>query len=135
MSTETEALQRLFAAINRNDMQAMADDFDPQIVRIEPDGFPTAGTYRGIKEVQEHVTNGRGTWAEGICEPERYLVNGDRIVVYLHARVRLKGSTDWVGGRFADGFLFRNGKIVQYLSFGQREEALKWAGIDDQEAI
>jgi uncharacterized protein len=100
----------------------------------KPEGFPTAGTYRGIREVQEHVRHGRGTWAEGTCEPETFLVNGDKVVVYLHARVRLKGSTEWVGGRFADGFEFRNGKIVQYLSFGKRAEALEWAGIEEQAA-
>jgi ketosteroid isomerase-like protein len=131
MSTETEALKQFFSAINRNDMQAIAKHFDAQIVRIEPEGFPTAGTYRGIAEVQEHVTKGRGTWAEGTCEPEEFLVNGDKVVVYLHAWVRLEDSTEWVGGRFADGFVFRNGKITQYLSFGERAEALKWAGISD----
>ena len=130
MSIETEALERFFDAINRNDMQAITRDFDPDIVRIEPDGFPTAGTYRGIAQVQQHVTTGRGTWAEGTCDPEKYLQNGDKVVVYLHARVRLKGSTEWVGGRFADGFEFRNGKIVQYLSFGERAQALEWAGIE-----
>jgi hypothetical protein len=31
--------------------------------------------------------------------------------------------------------VFRNGKITQYLSFGERVDALKWAGIEDQEAI
>ena len=135
MSTETQALERFFAAINRNDMQAVTRDFDRQIVRIEPEGFPTAGTYRGINDVQEHVAKGRGTWAEGTCNPEKYLVNGDKVVVYLHARVRLKDSTDWVGGRFADGFEFRNGKIIQYVSFGERLDALKWAGLEDQKAI
>jgi len=134
MGRETEALKEFFAAINRDDMQAITRDFDPQVVRIEPEGFPTAGTYRGITEVQEHVAKGRGTWAEGTCEPERFLVNGDKVVVYLHARVRLKDSTDWIGGRFADGFVFRDGKIIQYLSFGKRAEALEWAGIEDQEA-
>jgi ketosteroid isomerase-like protein len=130
MSTEIEALEHFFAAINRNDMQAVTRDFDPQIVRIEPEGFPTAGTYRGIVEVQEHVRKGRGTWAEGTCEPEKFLQNGDKVVVYLHARVRLHGTTEWVGGRFADGFVFRNGKIVEYRSFGEQAEALEWAGIE-----
>jgi ketosteroid isomerase-like protein len=134
MSAETEALERFFAAVNRNDMRAIIEDFDPQIVRIEPAGFPTAGTYCGITEVQEHVTKGRGTWAEGSCDVEKFLVNGDKIVAYLHARVRLKNSTDWVGGRFADGFVFRSGKIIQYLSFGKRAEALNWAGIEDHHA-
>ncbi len=134
MSTETEALKQFFAAINRNDMQAIMKDFDPQVVRIEPEGFPTAGTYRGITEVQAHVAKGRGTWAEGACEPERFLLNGDKVVVYLHVRVRLKDATDWVDGRFADGFVFRNGKIIQYLSFGERADALEWADIEEQQA-
>jgi ketosteroid isomerase-like protein len=131
MSTKTEVLSQFYDAINRNDMQAITQDLDPEIVRIEPEGFPTAGNYRGIAQVQEHVTKGRGTWAEGTCEPEEFWENGDRVVVYLHARVRLKDSTEWVGGRFADGFVFGNGKIIQCLSFGERAEALKWAGIKD----
>ena len=131
MKSETEALEQFFAAINRNDMQAIIKDFDPEIVRVEPEGFPTAGTYRGIAEVQGNVRKGRGTWAEGTCEPERFLVNGDKVVVYLHARVRLKDATEWIGGRFADGFVFRNGKIIEYLSFGERAKALEWAGIKE----
>ena len=134
MSTETEALEHFYAAINRNDLQAITRDFDPQIVRIEPEGFPTAGTYRGIEEVQEHVKRGRGTWAEGTCQPEGFFENGDKVVVYLHAWVRKKDSTNWGGGRFADGFAFRNGKIVEYHSFAERADALKWAGIEDQGA-
>jgi ketosteroid isomerase-like protein len=132
MSTEVEALKQFFAAINRNDMQAMSKDFDPDIVRVEPEGFPTSGTYRGIEAVREQVRAGRGTWAEGSCEPEQFFVKGDKVVVYLHAWVRMKGSTDWTGGRFADGFRFRDGKITEYLTFGKRHEALKWAGIDGQ---
>jgi ketosteroid isomerase-like protein len=102
MSTATEILKQFFAAINRNDMHALVGNLDPEIVRIEPEGFPTAGTYRGVPEVQEHV------------------------VVYLHARVRLKDSTEWISGRFADGFVFRSGQIVEYRSFGERTQALEW---------
>lgn len=133
MSPEVEALKQYFAAINRNDMEAMSKDFDPDIVRVEPEGFPTSGTYRGIAHVREQVRAGRGTWAEGSCEPEKFLVKGDRVVVFLYAWVRLKAATDWTGGRFADGFSFRNGKITEYLTFGERDAALKWAGIVDHE--
>jgi uncharacterized protein len=129
-STEIEVLKHFFAAINRNDMDAVIKDFDPEIVRSEPEGFRTAGTYRGIAEVQEHIRQGRGTWAEGTCDPEKFLENGDKVVVYLHAWVRLRDSTEWIGGRFADGFVFRDGKIIQYRTFWDRAEALKWAGIE-----
>jgi uncharacterized protein len=131
MKSETETLEEFFAAINRNDMQAVVQDFDPEIVRIEPEGFPTAGTYRGIAEVQAHIRKGRGTWAEGTCNPEKFLVNGKKVVVYLHAWVRLKETNEWIGGRFADGFEFRDGRIIRYLSFGERADALEWADIKD----
>ena len=133
MNPEVDALTQFYAAVNRNDMQALTRDFDPEIVRIEPEGFPTAGTYRGITEVREHVRRGRGTWAEGSCDPEKFLVNGDKAVVYLHAWVRLHGATEWTGGRFADGFVFRDGRITEYYSFGERAEALAWAGIEETE--
>ena len=133
MNPEVDALKRFFAAVNRNDMQAITRDFDPQIVRVAPEGFPTAGTYRGIAEVQEHVSMGRGTWAEGSCEPEKFLINGEKVIVYLYAWVRLKDATHWTGGPFADGFVFRNGKITEYRTFGERVQALNWAGIQDQE--
>ena len=133
MSSETEALERFFAAINRNDMQAITKHFDQQIVRIEPDGFPTAGTYRGISAVQEHVAKGRGTWAEGVCKPEKFFVNGDMVVVYLHAKVRKKDSIDWIDAHFVDGFVFRNGKIMEYLTFAERADALNWAHITDHD--
>ncbi len=57
-------------------------------------------------------------------------MNGDKVVVYLHVHVRLHGATDWLDGRFADGFVFRNGRITEYRTFAKREEALEWAGID-----
>lgn len=133
MNTEVDALKQFFAAINRNDMQTMTKDFDPQIVRVEPEGFPTAGTYRGIAEVQENVRRGRGTWAEGSCDPERFFIKGEKVVVYLHAWVRLKDATEWTGGRFADGFVFRNGKMTEYRTFGERVQALEWAGIQNEE--
>ena len=134
MTPEVDALKHFFDAVNRNDMQAMVRDFDPQIVRTEPEGFPTAGTYRGIAEVQANVRKGRGTWAEGSCDPEKFLVNGEKVVVYLFAWVRVNGATGWTGGRFADGFVFRNGKITEYHTFGERAQALEWAGIEDEES-
>ncbi|MFC5499292.1 nuclear transport factor 2 family protein [Caenimonas terrae] len=128
---ETDILTDFFAAINRNDLQAATHHFDPQVVRVEPEGFPTSGTYRGIAQVREQLATGRGTWAEGTCQPEKFLRNGDKVVVYLHAWVRLEGSTDWTGGRFADGFVFRGSKITEHRSFGERADALAWAGIED----
>ena len=129
MKPEVALLTSFFDAINRNDMAELASYFSPDVVRVEPEGFETSGTYRGPTEVTENVRKGRGTWAEGTCQPEECFVNNDKVVIFLHARVRLHGATEWTGGRFADGFVVRGGKLTEFRTFWEREEALSWAGI------
>lgn len=87
--------------------------------------------HRGIDDVQQHVRETRGKWAEGTCDPEKFLENGAKAVVYLHARVRLHDSPEWIDGRFADGFVFRDERILEWRTFTSRAEALRWAGIED----
>ena len=128
-SAETEALKEAYSALNRNDISGFVKEFDPQIVRIEPAEFPSGGTYHGLAAVKEHVSQGRSTWAEGSCEPERFIVAGDKIVVSLHVRVRIKEQTDWIDARIADGFTFRNGKAIQFQTFVDERQALEWAGV------
>ena len=130
LAAETEAISEAYAALNRNDIEGFVKDFDPQIERIEFEGLPTAGTYGGLEAVKEHVANGRSTWAEGSCEPEQFIVAGDKVVVLTHVRVRLKGHTDWLEGRTGDVFTFRNGKVIQFRTFADAQQALEWAGAE-----
>jgi ketosteroid isomerase-like protein len=128
LTTETEALRETYAALNRNDIPTILKAFDPQIERIEPPEFPGGGTYRGHAEVEAHFSRARETWAEGACEPEHFIVAGDKIVALVHVRVRLKNHTEWVEGRLADVFTFRNGKAIQMRTFDNQQKALEWAG-------
>jgi ketosteroid isomerase-like protein len=131
VTAESEALREAYAAINRNDIAGFVKIFDPDIERIEPPGFPTSGTYRGLEAVTEHVAHGRSTWAEGSCEPERFIVAGDKVIVLAHVRVRLKDHTEWIDGRIGDVFTFRNGRAIQFRTFAEQREALEWAGVKD----
>lgn len=127
---EIDAVKEVFAAINRNDIAAALKLFDPQAVRVEPSGYATEGTYRGHAEILAHLNQGRGTWAEGTCEPERFSVAGNKIVAHLYVHVRLKDRTDWIEGRFADVFTFKDGKIIEMRTFWETEQALEWAGVN-----
>jgi hypothetical protein len=129
LAAETEALRGAYAALNRNDIPAMVDAFDPQMEWTEPAEYPGAGTYRGRAAVQAHLSWERGTWAEGRCEPERFVVAGDKIVVFVHVRARLHHETAWREGRLADVYTFRDGKAIQMRSFADRRQALEWAGV------
>jgi uncharacterized protein len=134
LADETEALRAAYAALNRDDIPAFAAVLDPQIERIEPADFPQGGTYRGLEAVKAHISKARRTWAEGSCEPQRFIVAGDRIIVLVHVRVRLKHETEWREGRIADVYTFRHGKAIQFRTFADEAQALEWAGVKASDA-
>lgn len=129
MNTPQTTVRQFYAALNRGDVAGVMEHFAPDIVRVEFEGTLNGGTYRGLAEVQAHVAKGRGTWAEGACEPEELFAHGNKVVAYVYVRVRLKDSGEWVDGRIADGFAFRGGKMVEFHSFEKRADAMVWAGI------
>ena len=129
----TEAIRDAYAALNQNDISGFMQILDPDIERVEPEGFPTSGTYRGLEAVTAIFSQARSTWAEGSCEPERFLVAGDKIVVFVHVLVRLKDKTDWIDARIADVYTWRDGKAIQFRTFADEHQALAWAGVDEQE--
>jgi ketosteroid isomerase-like protein len=130
MEAEIEAIKSAYAALNRGDVDGFVKDFDPQIERIEFEGSPMAGAFHGIEAVKAHVIKGRSTWAEGACEPERFMTAGDKVVVCCHIRVRLKDQTDWLEGRTGDVFTFRDGKVIEFRTFADEQEALEYAKAD-----
>ena len=123
-----EALRRAYAAFNRNDIDATVEALHPQIEWTEPLEFPGGGTYHGHEGVKVYLAQSRAGWAEGSSQPERFIAAGDKIVVFVHARVRPAGSDEWHEVRLADVFTFRDGKAVQMRAFADRQEALEWAG-------
>ena len=122
-----QALRRAYAAFNRNDIAATVEALDPQIEWAEPAEFPAGGTYHGHDEVKAYLTQSRAGWAEGSSEPQRFIAAGEKIVVFVYARVRPKGSSLWRERSLAVVFTFRNGKAVHMRAFAERKEALEWA--------
>jgi ketosteroid isomerase-like protein len=125
------ALREAYAAFNRGDIAAAVEPLDPEIEWTEPAEFPGGGTYHGHAGVKAYLTQSRAAWAEVSSEPERLIPAGNRIVVFVHARVRSKDSDQWQDVRLADVYTFRNGKAVQMQAFADRQEAQRWAGIKE----
>jgi uncharacterized protein len=132
-STEQEqairVLREAYDALNHGDIAAAVAQLDPQIDWTEPAEFPGGGTYHGQDGVAAYLTQSRAAWAEVSSEPERFIIARDRIVVFVHARVRPKGSSEWQEVRLADVYTFRNGKAVSMRAFADRQEALRWVGM------
>jgi ketosteroid isomerase-like protein len=127
MSDHAQALQSFYEALNRGDVEAALMEFDADVVRTGPQGFPGSGTYRGIQALRALIIKGRGNWAEGSCMPESFLAQSDKVVVRVHVRVRLKNASGWIDARIADGFRFQGGRIAEFITFVDRAEAEAWA--------
>lgn len=128
-AAETETLKQMYAALNRNDIPAMVEVFDPQIEWIET-FEPTGKIYRGREAVEPYISQARGQWAEGCCEPVRFLAAGDKVVVFVDVRARLKHEVEWREGQLGDVYTFRDGKVIEFRSFLDRRQAMEWAGVD-----
>jgi uncharacterized protein len=124
------ALRGAYAAFNRGDIEAALEPLDAQIEWSEPAEFPGGGIYHGHDGVRRYLTQSREGWAEGRSEPERFIPAGNRIVVFVHARVRAKGSSQWQDVRLADVYTVHNGKAMKMRAFADRAEALRWAGVE-----
>ncbi|HEX8914001.1 MAG TPA: nuclear transport factor 2 family protein [Humisphaera sp.] len=125
-SSEIDAVRAAYDALNRGDVPGFVHMFDPRVERVE---LFSGRSYSGFAAVTEHVREGRATWAEGGCEPRRFLAAGDRVVALVDVRVRVQGETDWREGRVADVYTFRDGRAIEFRSFGDEREALAWAGL------
>jgi ketosteroid isomerase-like protein len=134
LAAETKALRKAYAAFNRNDIAATVEALDPQIEWTEPAEFPGSGIYHGHEGVKAYLSQSRAAWAEVRSEPERFIVVGDTIIVFVHVRAKPQDSTEWHERRLADVFTFRNGKVVQMRTFGDRRQALERVAVKDSHA-
>ena len=124
---EITDLKAAYAAFNRGDIDAAVKPLDPSIEWSEPAEFPGGGTYHGVAGAKQYLAQSRAGADEVHSEPEQFIVHGDKIVVYVYARVRPKGSKDFQEIRLADVYTFRNGKAVEMRAFANRQAAVQWA--------
>jgi ketosteroid isomerase-like protein len=120
-------LRAAYAAFNRGDIDAAVQSLDENIDWSEPTEFPGGGSYHGRDGAKKYLTNSRASVAEVISEPEQFIPAGDRIVVFVYARVRPKDSATWQEVRLADVYLFRDLTPIQMHAFANRQQALDWA--------
>ncbi|MFL6447527.1 MAG: nuclear transport factor 2 family protein [Bryobacteraceae bacterium] len=124
-------LRNAYDAFNRGEIAKAVEELDPAIEWTEPASFPGGGTYHGHAGVSQYLTQSRAGWAEGRSDPEKFIVRRNRVVVFVHARIRMKGSSEWHEVRLADVYTFREGRPISMRAFADREDALDWVGAAD----
>jgi ketosteroid isomerase-like protein len=124
----TAGLRQAYVAFNRGDIDAAVRILDPDVEWVEPPEFPGGGTYHGVEGAKHYLAQSRASAAQVISEPEQFIPAGNRIVVFVHARVLPNGSNTWQEVRLADVYTFKNGRATNMRAFANRDDALRWVG-------
>lgn len=124
-------LRAAYTAFNRGDIDSAVQFLAPDVEWIEPVEFAGGGTYRGIDGAKHYLSQSRASADQVISEPEKFISAQSRIVVFVHARVLPKNGKTSQDVRLADVYTFRNGKVAQMRAFANREDALRWVGIEN----
>jgi ketosteroid isomerase-like protein len=119
-------LRNAYASFNRGDIHGAVAGLDPNIDWREPVEFPGGGSYHGRAAVAGYLANSRANWAEGASQPRKFIVHGNRVVVFVHAHFRVKGAKTWNDVHLADVYTFRGGVPVAMQAFADREMAVRW---------
>jgi ketosteroid isomerase-like protein len=90
--------------------------------------YPDRPVMRGIEELRR--SREQGPWAELSFEHERFVdVDDERVLVLVRVHARGTGSGVPVELRNAHEFTIRDGVLVRFKVYGDRDEALEAAGL------
>jgi ketosteroid isomerase-like protein len=128
-----EIVREMYEAMNRGDWNAAFANASPEIEWETDHRHPKAGIYRGHDEFRRFMEDLEDTFEQSVIEPERFFARGDRVVAFIKIRRKPMGSSANVEIRIGELWTFHEGKLVRGQGFGEREKALKAAGLSEQD--
>ena len=133
MSQENlEIVRSAIALWNAEDMDAVSDGMDPNVVATPLPGWPEPGPFVGRDAVMAWYRQVREAWDIDTVETIRFVEAGDRVLV----RVRWHGTGQGPQStmEFTAVYMLRKGRIVFVEFFWDHAEALDTLGLSEQNA-
>ena len=129
MSEENvEIVRRHMEAYLSGDNETALGAYDAA-VEFDATVRPEGQVYRGREGVAEAMRVWTGTWEDWRVEVEEFIDAGDQVLMISRETGRGKGSGIEINQRVFGLFTLRDGKIVRWKGFLDRDEALEAAGL------
>jgi ketosteroid isomerase-like protein len=136
LSANVQVVQRGYDHFNRGDIEGSLATIHPEIewqTYIVPG--PGGGTYHGHDGVRQLWSDARNIFGNFRNEPERIIdVPPDRVVAFIRVCGVGKESGIPVEARIAHLFTIRDGLAFRVRSYEDRDEALRAAGVEAEQA-
>jgi ketosteroid isomerase-like protein len=124
------AAKRIYEARNRGDIDAVLAECDPDVTWHPHLATLGGHPIQGHDEVRAYMVSLRDDWQTFRHEPEEFFDAGDKVVAFLHTYARGRGSGVDVDVSVAHVLTFEGGRCLGYVSYHDRAEALKVAGLE-----
>jgi ketosteroid isomerase-like protein len=133
MSRENmENLRRGLDAFNRRDKTAFVAVCDPQVENIPPREWPENAPIQGAEAIWDFFVGAQEAWDEGSYEFGELIDAGrDKIVANQLREMRGKTSGASVAWSFWVVITFRDGRVLRWEWFADRDEALEAARVPE----
>ena len=103
--------------------------FGPDVVvDLSRSGIPDVGIYHGREGLREGWTRWRGVWSDYEVELEDLIESGSRVLSLTRVRATSRGQGLEAHLTGADLFTVRDGQIVEFAIYLDREAARRDAG-------
>jgi uncharacterized protein len=109
-------------SFNRGDLEAVIELFDPDVVIRDPGR--TGGTFRGHRGLRSFWAEWLENWTEYEVDPQEFVEEGDEVFVAATQTGRASLSGIDVTQDVFLVFRIRDGRVVEYRLYADREPAL-----------
>jgi ketosteroid isomerase-like protein len=124
-----ELLREIYDRVAAGDADFFYASLDPEVVWDERDTpWPEAGVYHGVPAVRDFLRRWLGTWDRFEWIPRDFVDAGEHVVVTVRQRGVGKSSNIEIDQTRSQVWTFRDGKVVAFRSFVDREHALQAVG-------
>jgi ketosteroid isomerase-like protein len=121
---EIETLRASYEAFNRGDWDSLEAAAHPDLELVPADRALNQGTQRGAKSIRAFFEDLFAPFDEVLIDAEAFHQRGDRIVVFVRALSRPRGSSAVVDNRIAHVWSMQNGAPIRLEIFPNRDDAL-----------
>jgi ketosteroid isomerase-like protein len=130
MGQALDTVRRHHDAFTRQDWDAVFALYHPEaVIDLSRSGIPDAGRYHGHKGLREGWVKWRGAWDSYDVELEDLTELGDRVLAFIHVRASSKGHGIVAEMHTGDVYTVRDGLIVHFANFVDRDDARREAGL------